>query len=88
MKMMNDHSWWTRLGVEWLLCGPKKWLNIKVVAHKGCSDRPDAMIGQICYVSHHLGSLLGAIELIVLCASACSVGYFDAQIKDIVFCTK
>ena len=61
-----------------------KWLNIKVVACKGCSDRPDAMIGWIGHISHHLRSLLGVLELIVLCASACNIGYFDAQIKNIL----
>ena len=60
------------------------WLYIKVVARKGCSDRSDTMIGRIVHVSHHLGSLLGVIELIVLCASACNIGYFDAQIGDIL----
>ena len=34
------------------------------------------MIGQVSHESHHLGSLLGAIELPVLCASVCKVGYF------------
>ena len=45
-------------------------------------DKPCVVIGRIGYISHHLGSLLGAIELIVLCAFICKVGYFDAQIKD------
>ena len=39
------------------------------------------MIGQIDVVSHHLQSLLGAIELTVLCVFACRVEYFDAQIR-------
>jgi hypothetical protein len=46
---------------------------------KGCSDRQDAMVGRIGPVSHHLGSLLGAIELTVSCAFVCRVGYLDAQ---------
>ena len=32
--------------------------------------------------SRHLQSLLGAIELTVLCAFACKTRYFDAQIKE------
>ena len=40
------------------------------------------MIGQIGVVSHHLRSLLGAIELTILCAFVCRVGYFDAQIRE------
>ena len=51
--------------------------NVKVVAGKGCSGW--ALIG---HVSHHLGSILGAIELTVLCAFICTVGYFDAQIRE------
>ena len=35
-------------------------------------------------VSCHLGSPRGAIELTVLCAFVCKVGYFDAQIKKIL----
>ena len=45
--------------------GPN-WLVVKEMGHKGCSDR-DAVIARVGHVSHHLGSLLGAIELIVLC---------------------
>ena len=59
-----------------------KWLFVKVVAQKGCSDRPGAMIGRIGHVSHHLGSLLDTIELTVLCAFLCKVRYFDAQIRE------
>jgi hypothetical protein len=51
---------------------------------KKCNDRWDAVIGQIGVVSHHLQSLLGAIELIVWCAFVCIVGYFDAQITKIL----
>ena len=40
------------------------------------------MISQIGHVSHHLGSLLGAIELIIFCALTCIVRYFDAQIRE------
>jgi hypothetical protein len=32
------------------------------MAQKGCTDKLDAMMGWIGQVSHHLGSLLGAIE--------------------------
>ena len=39
------------------------------------------MISQIGVVSHHLQSLLGAIELAILCTFICRVGYFDACIK-------
>ena len=40
-----------------------------------------AVIGLIGVVSHHLRSFFGAIELAVLCAFLCKVGYFDAQIR-------
>ena len=40
---------------------------------------------QIGHVSHHLGSFLGDIESIILCAYTCKVGYFDAQIREIVW---
>jgi hypothetical protein len=40
------------------------------------------MIGRRGLVSQQLGSLLGAIELIMLCASVCKVEYFDAQIRE------
>jgi hypothetical protein len=49
---------------------------------KKCNDRWDAVIGQIGVVSHHLQSLLGAIELTTLCAFIYRVGYFDAQIRE------
>ena len=45
-----------------------KWLIIKVMAWKGCSDhRPDVVMEHMNLVSHRLKSLLGAIELIILC---------------------
>ena len=40
------------------------------------------MIGHIGIASHDLRSLLDAIELIVLCAFVCKVGYYDAQIRE------
>jgi hypothetical protein len=40
---------------------------------EGCNDRWDAVIGWTCVVSHHLRSLLGVIEVIVLCAFVCIV---------------
>ena len=40
------------------------------------------MVGQIGVVSHHLQSLLGVIELTVLCIFVCRAGYFDAMIKE------
>jgi hypothetical protein len=49
---------------------------VRVVAQKGCSDWADK-----CY-SHHLRSVLGAIELTILCVFLCGVRYFDAQIGD------
>ena len=52
------------------------------MVQKGCKGRSNAVIGQRDHVSHHLGSLLGAIELTVLCAIVCKVGYFDAQIRE------
>ena len=53
-----------------------------MVSQKGCTDRPHVAIGWIGPLSHHLGSLLGDIELNVLCAFVCRVGYFDTQIKE------
>jgi hypothetical protein len=52
-----------------------------VVAQKGRSGVLDVVTGHIGHVSCHLGSLLSAIELIVLCVFVCKVGFFDAQIK-------
>jgi hypothetical protein len=43
------------------------------------------VIGHIGFVSHHLGSCLGAIELIVLCPLMCRVGYFDADIREVYY---
>jgi hypothetical protein len=40
----------------------------------------DVMIGWIGLVSHHLGSLLDIIELIIFYTFICKVAYFDAQI--------
>ena len=40
------------------------------------------MIGGIGVVSHHLQPLLGAMELIILCAFISKVYYFDAQIRE------
>ena len=40
------------------------------------------MIGRIGVVSHHLRSLVNAIELNVLCAFVCMVECFDAHIED------
>ena len=55
-----------------------------MVAWKGHTATWDAMIGQIRVVSHHLQSLLGAIELTVLYVIVygvyvivCGVEYFD-----------
>ena len=42
------------------------------------------MISRIGLVSQHLQSLLSVIELPILCAFICNVGYFDAQIKEIL----
>ena len=48
LKTLNDHYWCTRLGVEWLLCGPKMaeyksggpkgvlWLTGEVLFHTTC----------------------------------------------------
>ncbi len=44
-----------------------QWLTVKVAVRKGCSVRLESMIVRIGRVSHHLGPLLGAVELIVLC---------------------
>ena len=40
------------------------------------------MIGWIDVIAHHSQSFLGAIELTVMCAFICKVGYFDAQIRE------
>ena len=40
------------------------------------------MIGRIGTVSHHLRSLLGTIELTILCAFIRKVGYFDGHIRE------
>ena len=61
-----------------------KWLVVKVVVCKRCSDKWDVVIGQIGVVSYHLSSLLGALELIVLCGFQCKVGFFDAKIKETI----
>ena len=54
-----------------------------MVARNGCSERQDdALYGCIGHVSHHLGPLLGVVELIVLCAFVCKVRYVDAQIRE------
>ena len=42
----------------------------------------DVVIGWTGDVSHHLPSLLGAIELIALNAFVCTIGYFDAQTRE------
>jgi len=53
---------------------------MKELICKGSSDRWDIVIDQIGVVSHHLRSLLGVIELTILCAF--KVAYFDAQINE------
>ena len=63
-------------------CVDSKWLIVKVVVQKGCSDRWEAMIGHIGVVSHHLWSLLGVIELTILCAFVCNMGCFHAWIRE------
>ena len=45
---------------------------------KVCPEKDEV----IDLISHHLGSILGAIKLILLCAFVCIVGYFDAQIRE------
>ena len=40
------------------------------------------MICWIDVVSHHLQPLMGAIELNIMCAFVCKVGYFDAQLRE------
>ena len=59
-----------------------KSLVVKVAASKGCNYKQNGMIGWIGHVSHHLRSLLGVIELTILCAFVCKVGCFDAQIRE------
>ena len=44
--------------------------------------KPDATSGHVGHISRHLGSLLGVIELTVLCAFGCRVGYSNAQIRE------
>jgi len=43
---------------------------------KGCNDRQD----RCCFTP--IAITFGAIELTVLCAFVCKVGYFDAQIRE------
>lgn len=49
-----------------------------MVSCKSGGSKKDAIIGWIGHVSYHLGSLVSIIELTVLCALVCKVGYFDA----------
>ena len=65
-----------------IVCGGPNSVIVKVVVQKGCNARPDAVIGQIDHLSHHLGSLLRGIELTVLCGFVCRVEYFDAQSRE------
>ena len=54
----------TSLGVDLKdYCVDPKWLIGKVVARKGYNEGLDALICRISIVSHHLQSLMGAIEL-------------------------
>jgi hypothetical protein len=43
-----------------------KMVIIKMMVLKICNDRWDAVIGWTCFVSHHLRSVLDAIELTVM----------------------
>ena len=52
------------------------------MAREGCSDSLDAVIGWLGHLLHHLRSLLGAIEVTVLCAFVCRVRCYDAQIRE------
>ena len=55
----------------------QEWYIVKMPVQKGCNDRPDGVTGWIGHVSHqYLGSLLGVIELINLCAFENKVGKF------------
>ena len=47
---------------------------LNAVVQKGCSEWWDGVIGRIGVVSHHLRSLLGAIELTASCAFVCKGG--------------
>ena len=61
-------------------CVDSKWLIIKVIVQKECSDRSDVVIGSIGHILHCLESLLDVIEWTLLCTFICREGYFDAQI--------
>jgi len=52
-----------------ILVGLKMVIHKKMMVLKGCNDRWDAVIGWTCFVSHHLRSVLGAIELTVMCVA-------------------
>ena len=54
------------------------------MAWQVCNGRQIIVIDQISFVSHHSGSLLGAIELTILCAFTCKEEYFDGQIRETV----
>ena len=61
-----------------------EWLFVKVLVRKGCSDKPDVLIGWRGHVLYYLRSFLGVMELIVLCAFVCKVGYFDAHTRETI----
>ena len=50
--------------------------------------KKDAEICWIGHVSHHLRMLFNAIELVVLHAFTCKVGYFDAQIVRLYYTSR
>ena len=40
------------------------------------------MIGWIGVISCHMQLILSAMELTILCAFICKIGYFDAQVRE------
>ena len=77
---MSDHYWITRLGVEGFLCGPNlahcESGGLKRMQRKArWSDWPDRVMFHTTWIT------LGAVELAVLYAFVCQVGYFDAEIR-------
>lgn len=53
--------------------------NCKCGYLKGWSEGSNTMIGWIGFVSHNLGLLFGTVDLTVICACVCKVGYLMSK---------
>ena len=58
-----------------------------MVAQRGCNQSPDATSDQISHVSHHLGSLLSAIESTVMCAYERKIKQSVTHIRETLYYT-